>query len=65
MQLKFALSNLSLDEYLLEETSYAEVLKDPQSVKQIPLLNYANLQDYADNTLIRFRGMIQVDTQHR
>lgn len=65
MQLKFALSNLSLDEYLLEETSYAEVLKDPQSVKQIALLNYANLQDYADNTLIRFRGMIQVDTQHR
>lgn len=53
------LSNLSLDEYLSNETSYTEVLKDDQNVQQVPLLNYANLQNFTDNTLVRFRGMVQ------
>lgn len=53
------LSNLSLDEYLSDETGYAEVLKDVRSVQQVPLLNYANVQDFADHTLVRFRGMVQ------
>lgn len=56
------LSNLSLDEYLSDETSYAELLKDGHSVQQVPLLNYANLQYFPDNTLVRFRGMVQVGT---
>lgn len=53
------LNKLSLDEYLRNEQHYKEILNDNNNRQLIPLLNYANLQDVQDNTLIRFRGMIQ------
>lgn len=50
---------LSLDEYLTNEAVYAEQLRSGTYPDAIPLLNYAPLHELRDNTLVRFRGMIQ------
>lgn len=55
------LSGLTIDQYLKNEAEYLKLLQDnPKAVQtQVPLLNYGKLHDFADNTLVRFRGMIQ------
>lgn len=50
---------LSLDAYLANETAIDEQLRAGTYAQPIPLLNYAQLQQLPDGTLVRFRGMVQ------
>lgn len=50
---------LSLDAYLANETALRDQLRAGCYTSPIPLLNHAQLQELPDNTLVRFRGMIQ------
>lgn len=52
-------SLFSLDEYIRNETENANRLNNEIDWNQIPLLNYVPLHAVADNSLVRFRGMIQ------
>lgn len=55
------LCGLTIDQYLRNESEYLKLIKEnPKLVSEtVPLLNHALLQDFRDNTLVRFRGMIQ------
>lgn len=50
---------LSLDNYLANETAISEQLKSGTYTKPIPMLNYVQLQQLSDGTLVRFRGIVQ------
>lgn len=52
-------SSLSLEEYIRSEADNALKLNNDIDWNQIPLLNYVPLHTVADNTLVRFRGMVQ------
>lgn len=51
--------NWTSDYYVANETSCQQVLGNPEILKEIPLLNNAEIRDIADKQLVRFRGMIQ------
>lgn len=57
--MKLELRNLLLDEYLENELAYKAQLENDQNRLSIPLLNYVPSHALLDNSLVRFRGMIQ------
>lgn len=50
---------LTLAEYLQNETEVRQQIETHTFPGYIPLLNHWPAQDFADQTLVRFRGMIQ------
>lgn len=52
--------NLSPEDFLQNEEEFLKVLKSEESLKNIPYINHVNVQNLKDNSLVRFRGMVQV-----
>lgn len=48
------------EEFLQNEQEFLKYLKSEENLNTISLINHANVQNFKDNTLVRFRGMIQV-----
>lgn len=52
-------NHLTLNEYLENNCQHLEQLLLEDNLLQIPMLNYCGIDTMPDNTLVRFRGMIQ------
>lgn len=53
------LKDLQISDFVANESQIIEVLKDLEKWKSVPLLDHAMLHDFKDNSLVRFRGMVQ------
>lgn len=54
-------ANITPEDFLQNEEAIMKLLKSEESVKSIPLINHVNIQNLKDNSLVRFRGMVQVN----
>lgn len=52
--------NITPEDFLQNEQEFLKILKTEESRKNIPLINHLNIQNLKDNSLVRFRGMVQV-----
>ncbi|KAL5277760.1 MCMBP family protein [Megaselia abdita] len=50
---------LKIVDFVQNESQIVETLKDLENWKSIPLLDHSMLHSFQDNTLVRFRGMVQ------
>lgn len=53
--------NITPEEFLEKEREFLEILRSEENLKNIPLINHVDIQNLKDNSLVRFRGMVQVD----
>lgn len=52
--------NLSPEDFLQNEEEFLKAFKSEENLRNIPYINHVNVQNLKDNTLVRFRGMVQV-----
>lgn len=52
--------NITPEDFLQNEEEFLKLLKSEEALKTIPFINHANIQNLKDNSLVRFRGMVQV-----
>lgn len=53
--------NITPEEFLEKEREFLEILRSEENLKNIPLINHVDIQNLKDKSLVRFRGMVQVD----
>lgn len=53
------LKDLQIVDFVANESLILETLKDAEKWKSVPLLDHAMLHNFKDNSLVRFRGMVQ------
>ncbi|KAG4068450.1 hypothetical protein HA402_004790 [Bradysia odoriphaga] len=51
--------NITPEDFLAKEKEFLEILSSEENLKNIPLINHVNIQNLKDNSLVRFRGMVQ------
>lgn len=49
------------EEFLQNEAEYLKILRSAENLKNIPLINHVDVQNLKDNSIVRFRGMVQVN----
>lgn len=52
--------NITPEDFLQNEEEFLKLLKSKEALENIPFINHANIQNLKDNSLVRFRGMVQV-----
>ncbi|KAJ6647912.1 Mini-chromosome maintenance complex-binding protein, partial [Pseudolycoriella hygida] len=53
------LSNVTPEIFLKDEKEILRLLKLEENLQEIPLINHVDIQNLKDNSLVRFRGMLQ------